>query len=471
MVSPNMNQEKACVLVRVWEQIRDFPKVLMKKVLCICRLSKEIAQDDPRKVIHSLKVGLAISLVSLFYYYQPLYENFGLSAMWAVMTVVVVFEYTVGATLGKGLNRTMATLAAGALGVGAHYLASLSGETGEPILIGFFVFLQAAIASFIRFFPKVKSRYDYGMLIFILTFSLISVSGFRDDEVLKMAHKRLSTIFLGGSACVMISIFVCPVWAGEELHDSIAIKLEILGDFLEAFVGEYFKTTKEEESKDKKSFLEGYKSILNSKSNDESLANFARWEPGHGKFKFRHPWNQYLKIGALSRQCAYRMEALKEQLNSDTKGSHEIRSTIQELCTEMCLESSMALKQLSSSIKTMTRNSSPETHVANAKAAVKSLNSLLQSSLWKEADLLSVIPAVTVASLLIDIVDCTEEIADSANVLASIINFVVDETNEKLPKEVSQSPTCECAEPDPKIENSHVVIIVDDSKCNKCNKI
>lgn len=47
-----------------------------------------------------------------------------------------------GATLGKGLNRTMATLAAGALGVGAHYLASFSGETGEPILIGFFVFLQ-----------------------------------------------------------------------------------------------------------------------------------------------------------------------------------------------------------------------------------------------------------------------------------------------------------------------------------------
>jgi len=61
------------------------PKVLKEKVLGICRLTKEIAQDDPRKVIHSLKVGLAISLVSLFYYYQPLYENFGLSAMWVVM--------------------------------------------------------------------------------------------------------------------------------------------------------------------------------------------------------------------------------------------------------------------------------------------------------------------------------------------------------------------------------------------------
>ena len=92
MASPNTNQEKAGVLGRVLA----LPKVVKGKVLSICRLTKEIAQDDPRKVIHSLKVGLAISLVSLLYYDQPLYENFGLSAMWAVMTVVVVFEYTVG---------------------------------------------------------------------------------------------------------------------------------------------------------------------------------------------------------------------------------------------------------------------------------------------------------------------------------------------------------------------------------------
>jgi len=56
--------------------------------------------------------------------------------------VFVIYGTFLGATLGKGLNRTIATLAAGALGVGAHYLASLSGATGEPILIGAFVFVQ-----------------------------------------------------------------------------------------------------------------------------------------------------------------------------------------------------------------------------------------------------------------------------------------------------------------------------------------
>ena len=53
-----------------------------------------------------------------------------------------------GATLGKGLNRGLATLLAGALGVGAHHLANLSGQIGEPILLGFFVFLQGELLLF-----------------------------------------------------------------------------------------------------------------------------------------------------------------------------------------------------------------------------------------------------------------------------------------------------------------------------------
>ena len=48
----------------------------------------------------------------------------------------------IGATLGKGINRAVATLVAGGLGVGAHHLASLSGPTIEPILLAIFVFVQ-----------------------------------------------------------------------------------------------------------------------------------------------------------------------------------------------------------------------------------------------------------------------------------------------------------------------------------------
>ena len=122
--------------------------------------------------------------MSLFYYFDPLYVGFGSSAMWAVLTVIVVFEFSVGkfyhlslilyvpfhlcliyyyylqiggisemcyslllcnylkgATLGKGLNRGLATFLAGTLGFGAHHLATLPGEKVQPILLGIFVFL------------------------------------------------------------------------------------------------------------------------------------------------------------------------------------------------------------------------------------------------------------------------------------------------------------------------------------------
>jgi hypothetical protein len=43
--------------------------------------------------------------------------------------------------LSKSLNRGFATLLAGALGLGAQHLASLSGEKGQPIVLGILVFL------------------------------------------------------------------------------------------------------------------------------------------------------------------------------------------------------------------------------------------------------------------------------------------------------------------------------------------
>lgn len=56
----------------------------------------KLGRDDPRRIIHSLKVGLALTFVSLLYYWRPLYDGFGIAAIWAVLTVVVIFEFTVG---------------------------------------------------------------------------------------------------------------------------------------------------------------------------------------------------------------------------------------------------------------------------------------------------------------------------------------------------------------------------------------
>lgn len=60
------------------------------------REMKELGKEDPKKAAHPFKVSLALTIVSLFYYYRPLYDYFGDNATWAIITVVVVFEFSVG---------------------------------------------------------------------------------------------------------------------------------------------------------------------------------------------------------------------------------------------------------------------------------------------------------------------------------------------------------------------------------------
>jgi hypothetical protein len=73
------------VLIELWCRIAGFARKVGR-----------IAREDPRRVAHSLKVGLALTLVSVLYYVTPLFKGFGVSTLWAVLTVVVVMEYTVG---------------------------------------------------------------------------------------------------------------------------------------------------------------------------------------------------------------------------------------------------------------------------------------------------------------------------------------------------------------------------------------
>ncbi|KAL9673333.1 hypothetical protein QQ045_029589 [Rhodiola kirilowii] len=396
----------------------------------LAKQAKKIAKDDHRKVTHSLKVGLALTFISSFYYFQPVYEGFGGSAIWAVMTVVVMFEFTVGETLGKGLNRMLATLVAGMLGLGAHRLATLSGDDVEPVLLSIFVFLIAVTFTFMRFFPRLKARYDYGLSIFILTFSLVTVSAYRDAAPLTIAHQRLSTIVIGCSTAVFVCVFVSPVWIGEDLKNLIADNVEKLGDYLEGFGDVYFETTTSstkdgKSGKSDKPVLKDYQSVLTSKSKEVTMANFARWEPPHGRFRLGHPWKKYLEVGSLTKECGYKIDALQRFLASEIQTERELRVKIQEPCIKISMECSNCLKKLSSSIKSMSQPSQIDAHIINSKIESENLKSMFRNSLWKqtESDLLSVIQALAMGSLLMDIVKCTEEIAQAVQELAKLAKF------------------------------------------------
>ncbi|KAG6430690.1 hypothetical protein SASPL_108762 [Salvia splendens] len=392
----------------------NFLKTMFENLKVKFKDTKKIGEDDPRRILHSIKVGFALTLVSLFYYFRPLYDGFGQAGMWAILTVVVVFEFSVGGTISKSLNRGGATLLAGALGVGAEYLANLCGERGEPIVLGIFVFILAAVSTYTRFIPKVKRRYDYGVLIFILTFSLVAVSGARISEIMELAHQRLSTILIGGATCVLVSLCIYPVWAGLDLHDLIASNILQLSASLQ---GKYMD----------KPYLQIHKSVLNSKATEESLANFAWWEPSHGRFKLNHPWKLYLNVGGIVRQCACHIEILSGCItNSKIQVVSEFEQKIQPSCVKMSMECGKALKEVSTAMKNMSiPSSSVALHLINSKAAADELKNIMEkfSSSPNEADLQQIMPTLVVASILIDIIEFVEKIVVSVNELAEKAGF------------------------------------------------
>uniref|UniRef100_A0A803PP70 Aluminum-activated malate transporter 10 n=1 Tax=Cannabis sativa TaxID=3483 RepID=A0A803PP70_CANSA len=419
----------------------------------------KIGCNDPRKVIHCLKVGIALTAVSFFYYMRPLYDGVGGTAMWAVMTVVVVFENTVGATLCKCLNRICGTFLAGFVAIGVHWIARHSGDKVEPFIVGVSVFILASAATFSRFIPSVKSRFDYGTMIFILTFSFVSISGYRVDKLFDLAHQRLSTIIIGTSLCILVIMTVCPIWAGQELHTLINRNMDKLGDSLDGCIADYFSGNNNKESE------KSYKCVLSSKAAEDTMANFARWEPAHGRFNFRHPWNQYLEIAAAMRGCAYCIEAFNGCIKSENKAPEQLKKQLSNICLEVSSNSTSVMKELATILKTMKKSSRLDFLVEQMNTSVEELQNDLKSlpgvstplplplpenstpkleandddssnvaaSVPVSVPLMEIIPLVTLTSLLIEITVRIKSTVKSVEKLADLAHFQ-PMTDEKLKK-------------------------------------
>ncbi|KAF3672955.1 Aluminum-activated malate transporter 8 [Capsicum annuum] len=335
------NQENVGASTNWCDKLKDFPRKFKMKVEKIFKNIKQIGEDDPRKFWHAFKVGIALTLVSMFYYSRPMYQSFDEQTMWIVLTVLVAFEFTAGATISKSMNREFGTALAGAFGLGAKYLAELSGKEGpDPIILG--------------------------ILIFIVGF-------------------------------------------GSEYFNDSGIK-SVRGN----------KNNVEE-------FLKSLLSVLGSKANEESLANFAGWEPPHGPFKLEHPWKEYLKIGDLVRKCACHLLVLNGNLNSKSKEPTEFERRTEEACKRMITESSKALKELALSIKTMTQPFSSIIHISNAKNIIDDLKHTLGTSetffQHDESCVMDFIPVASVMSLLITINECVDEISKAVEELSRRAHF------------------------------------------------
>jgi hypothetical protein len=387
-----------------------------------------------------------------------------------------------GACLYKGLNRAMATVAGGSLALGVHWAASRSGRELQPFVLTGCLFVMStfsycirtslyiilidrsteltlvragAVATFSRFIPTMKAKFDYGVTVFILTYCLVSVSGYRADEVVYLAQQRLTTIAIGAFICFAVCTFVFPVWAGLELHLLVARNIDKLAAAAEGCVEDYFSdhdaaTTGTGARRTLSEKASRYKFVLNAKANEDSLANLAKWEPGHGKFRFRHPYGQYQKVGAAIRCCAYCIDALATCVGSEAQTPAHVKKHLVGTCLALSRHLAAVLREASGSVTSMTRSDRLGLVVADMNAAAQELRDELrrfatvleergEESLEAEHELINAatpplieaLPLFSAASLLLEVCARAEGVVGAVETLATAAWFKKAEHDQK----------------------------------------
>eukprot|EP00897_Mesotaenium_endlicherianum_P001301 jgi/Mesen1/1199/ME000128S00182 len=321
---------------------------------------KQQIGSDPKYAVLSVKAGIAALLVSILCVQPEPYDSFSSMGLWALATVDMTFESNVGAALSKGINRVLGTLAAGILAVGINHIAPLSGIF-HPYFVLICVFVSSVILTFYKYRPPFKDRWNYAFVISMLTFHILIITGYQNEEKIITPLLRFLMILLGFMVANMVQLAFKPAYAGDALHTLVSKNFHSAANVLERCIEEYEKGSVLPQVPDlfsgrrkgDNSVPSLYHQVVMSDAEVDKHLAAVPFEPCHGKFFYGYPWHLYDDITDNLRYAVYDIIALDTCLRAEIQAPVRLRLM---LTTEMGIigrECARALKALGTGMETL----------------------------------------------------------------------------------------------------------------------
>lgn len=168
-----------------------------------------------RAAIQALRVMIACTVTYALSQVLNLQQGY-----WAVFTVLIVMQASVGATAGMAVDRLVATVAGAVLGGVAVFVTP-----HQPLAIGIALICVVGIASFVSGrAPRLRNAGLTAAIVMLTHSQAVPVEIFVID--------RIAEITLGGVIGVLASLFILPTRSRTVVLDRFASVLDVMAQIL-----------------------------------------------------------------------------------------------------------------------------------------------------------------------------------------------------------------------------------------------